>query len=173
MSFVLSLSAAIVLVLGLTEPSAVHAEGNLAEAYAIIASKQRVDLSHAFGPDTPVWHGFGQATMAAAADPDSHRPYTIEEHGFRTTYYAMVGQYGTHIDPPAHFDAKGMTMAHSSCADAAAAGRIRHHATAGQGTQPCLKRGGHRSLGKSPWADTQSGLRRLAHRHGPRFRQPS
>ncbi len=110
MSFVLSLSAAIVLVLGLTEPSAVHAEGNLAEAYAIIASKQRVDLSHAFGPDTPVWHGFGQATMAAAADPDSHRPYTIEEHGFRTTYYAMVGQYGTHIDPPAHFDAKGMTM---------------------------------------------------------------
>ena len=89
---------------------AVHAEVTLADAYAIIAAKKRVDLTHAFGPDTPVWHGFGQAAMAAASDPDSHRPYTIEEHGFRTTFYAMVGQYGTHVDPPAHFDAQGMTM---------------------------------------------------------------
>ncbi|MCC6707276.1 MAG: cyclase family protein [Gammaproteobacteria bacterium] len=87
-----------------------HAEGSLADAYAIIATKQRVDLTHAFGPDTPVWRGFGQAAMGAAADPDSHRPYTIAEHGFRTTFYAMVGQYGTHIDPPAHFDEKGRTM---------------------------------------------------------------
>jgi kynurenine formamidase len=106
----LSLLAAMVFLLGLGSPSAARAAGTLADAYAIIASKQRVDLTHAFGPDTPVWRGFGQAAMAAAADPDSHRPYTIEEHGFRTTFFAMVGQYGTHIDPPAHFDAKGVTM---------------------------------------------------------------
>src|SRR4029453_9840168 len=40
----------------------------------------------------------------------THRPYTIEKDGFRTTFYSMVGQYGTHVDPPAHFSANGMTM---------------------------------------------------------------
>lgn len=82
----------------------------LAEAYAVLHAKRHVDLTHAFGPDTPVWKGFGQAAMAAAADPDTHRPYTIAEDGFRTTFYAMVGQYGTHVDPPAHFDPQGQTM---------------------------------------------------------------
>ena len=48
--------------------------------------------------------------MSAAADPKTHRPYTIEKDGFRTIFYSMVGQYGTHIDPPAHFSADGMTL---------------------------------------------------------------
>ncbi len=30
--------------------------------------------------------------------------------GFRTTYYEMVGQYGTHVDPPAHFAENGIAM---------------------------------------------------------------
>ncbi|MBI2799989.1 MAG: cyclase family protein [Gammaproteobacteria bacterium] len=88
----------------------VCAINSLADAYALIATKKKVDLTHAFSPDTPVWRGFGQATMAAAADPDTHRPYTIEQDGFRTTFYALVGQYGTHIDPPAHFDPNGATL---------------------------------------------------------------
>ena len=95
---------------GLLASPPVSAEMTLADAYAIIASKKRVDLTHAFGPDTPVWRGFGQAAMAAASDPDSHRPYSIAEHGFRATFYAMVGHYGTHVDPPAHFDPRGVTM---------------------------------------------------------------
>src|SRR4051794_21071564 len=69
-----------------------------------------VDLTHTFGTSTPVWAGFGQATMTAAADPAPHQPYTIEKDGFRTTFYSMVGQYGTHVDPPAHFDPNGVTM---------------------------------------------------------------
>ena len=48
--------------------------------------------------------------MSAASDPKTHVPYTIEKHGFRTIYYSMVGQYGTHCDPPAHFDPNGITM---------------------------------------------------------------
>jgi kynurenine formamidase len=87
-----------------------RAEGTLADAYRIIAGKQMVDLTHSFSPTSPVWSGFGQATMTAAADPKTHEPYTIEKHGFRTTYYSMVGQYGTHVDPPAHFDPDGITM---------------------------------------------------------------
>jgi kynurenine formamidase len=89
---------------------AAQAQGSLADAYAIIASKKFVDLTEAFSPTTPVWKGFGQATLSAASDPVTHQPYTIEKDGFRTTFYSMVGQYGTHIDPPAHFDLKGATL---------------------------------------------------------------
>ncbi len=85
-------------------------EKSLAEAYRIIASKQFVDLTHSFGPSTPVWKGFGPATFSAASDPGTGRPYTIEKDGFRVFFYSMVGQYGTHVDPPAHFDPDGKTM---------------------------------------------------------------
>jgi kynurenine formamidase len=84
--------------------------GSLADAYRIIASRQFVDLTHAFSPTTPVWPGFGQATMVPATDPHTHEPYTIARHGFRATLYTMVGEYGTHIDPPAHFAPDGITM---------------------------------------------------------------
>jgi kynurenine formamidase len=83
---------------------------SLAEAYRIIASKEFVDLTHSFGPLTPVWKGFGPATFSAASDPETGRPYTIEKDGFRVFFYSMVGQYGTHVDPPAHFDPGGKTM---------------------------------------------------------------
>lgn len=86
------------------------AGSTLADAYKIIASKEFVDLTNTFGVGTPVWSGFGQATMSTASDPTTHEPYTIEKHGFRTTFYSMVGQYGTHVDPPAHFDSNGITM---------------------------------------------------------------
>jgi kynurenine formamidase len=83
---------------------------SLAAAFQLIASKPKVDLTHTFGPDTPVWSGFGQARMTPAGDPKTHRPYTIAKDGFHATYYEMVGQYGTHVDPPAHFSPTGATM---------------------------------------------------------------
>ena len=84
--------------------------GTLADALQILQGKQFVDLTHSFSPTTPVWGGFGQATMSAAADPKTHRPYTIDKDGFRSIIYTMVGQYGTHIDPPAHFNPDGLTV---------------------------------------------------------------
>jgi kynurenine formamidase len=86
------------------------ATSDLERAYKIIASKRFVDLTHRFGPTTPVWEGFGQAIFTPAYDPKTKRPYTIAKDGFRTTYYNMVGQYGTHVDPPAHFAPNGITM---------------------------------------------------------------
>ena len=83
---------------------------DLERAYRIIAGKQLVDLTHSFGPETPVWTGFGQAKFSPAADPKSGQPYTIPKDEFRATYYQMVGQYGTHVDPPAHFATDGATM---------------------------------------------------------------
>lgn len=83
---------------------------SLAQAYAVLAAHRKVDLTHAFGPRTPVWSGFGQAKMTPAVNPDTLEAYTIARDGFRATYYAMVGQYGTHVDPPAHFAPTGATM---------------------------------------------------------------
>jgi kynurenine formamidase len=91
-------------------PAAAQSQTDLEHAYRTIASKTFVDLTHSFGPDTPVWSGFGQAKFSPAADPKTHEPYTIPKDGFRTTYYEMVGQYGTHVDPPAHFAENGITM---------------------------------------------------------------
>jgi kynurenine formamidase len=85
-------------------------ETSLAAAYKIISSKQFVDLTHTFSPSTPVWKGFGPATFSAAADPETGQPYTINRDGFRAFFYSLVGQYGTHIDPPAHFDPNGKTL---------------------------------------------------------------
>src|SRR5499427_1514738 len=76
----------------------------------ILAGKTFVDLTHSFGPDSPVWSGFGQAKMTPAVDPATKIPYTIAKDGFHATYYEMVGQYGTHVDPPAHFSETGITM---------------------------------------------------------------
>jgi kynurenine formamidase len=87
-----------------------HAASDLERAFRTLSGKTYVDLTHSFGPDSPVWSGFGQAKMSPAADPKTHEPYTIPKDGFRTTFYEMVGQYGTHVDPPAHFAEAGITM---------------------------------------------------------------
>jgi kynurenine formamidase len=91
-------------------PVALAQNESLAQAYRTIESKRFVDLTHSFSPLTPVWKGFGQATFSLAADPKTGRAYTIAEDGFHAFFYSMVGQYGTHIDPPAHFDSNGMTV---------------------------------------------------------------
>jgi kynurenine formamidase len=87
-----------------------QSQTELERAYRTIVAKTFVDLTHSFGPDTPVWSGFGPAKFSPASDPKTHEPYTIPKDGFRTTYYEMVGQYGTHVDPPAHFAENGITM---------------------------------------------------------------
>lgn len=105
-----SAAVAILTVTALTAPVRAQDGGDLAAAYETIASKTFVDLTHSFGPTSPVWSGFGQATFSAAADPATYEPYTIAQSGFHSTVYTLVGQYGTHIDPPAHFAEGGMTQ---------------------------------------------------------------
>jgi kynurenine formamidase len=105
--------SASLLTLGLlagTAARAADAQRSLADALATIQDKEFVDLTHSFSPASPVWGGFGPATMSAAADPKTHQPYTLEKDGFRSTFYSLVGQYGTHVDPPAHFSADGATL---------------------------------------------------------------
>lgn len=80
---------------------------------AHLVNAKYVDLTHAFMPTQPVWPGFGNAIFEpakAGKDMGSYASkgdvYTYEDHGFiATAYYIPTDQYGTQLDPPAHWDA--------------------------------------------------------------------
>ncbi|MHC1712875.1 MAG: cyclase family protein [Solidesulfovibrio sp.] len=87
----------------LTRPSCCMAseELTLNDAWRVIKEKKFVDLTHAFAPGVPHWKGF----------PDEKREtlYWYEPgvgalgSGFYAQSFTHVGQWGTHVDPPAHF----------------------------------------------------------------------
>jgi kynurenine formamidase len=76
-------------------------EPSLLEIYRILREKRFVDLTHAFGPGIPHWPGF--------SDERRETLYYYDEgvgsqgSGFFAQRYCLVGQWGTHVDPPAHF----------------------------------------------------------------------
>ena len=82
--------------LGVAQADAPRAP-TLNEIYATLATKQFVDLTHSFGPSTPHWKGFGEMKVRTL--------YTIDKAGFQVDEFCHVGQWGTHVDPPAHFHA--------------------------------------------------------------------
>jgi len=77
-----------------------------------------VDLTHAFSPTTPVWAGFGHAKFKpcrAGIDWPGYVSkgdvFEYKKHGFIATAYELpTDQYGTQLDPPAHFNPKGATI---------------------------------------------------------------
>jgi kynurenine formamidase len=77
-----------------------------------------VDLTHAFNPTIPVWAGFGNATFEAckagkdiAGYVNKGDVFTYKDHGFVcTSYWIPTDQYGTQLDPPAHWDEYGATI---------------------------------------------------------------
>ncbi len=60
-----------------------------------LKSHRIVDLTHAFAPGTPRWKGF--------PDMSTRNLFTYDQDGFWAQEFTHVGQYGTHVDPPAHF----------------------------------------------------------------------
>ncbi|MDD5677138.1 MAG: cyclase family protein [Kiritimatiellae bacterium] len=84
-----------------SEPAAPGGTPALADAWRIISSKRFVDLTHSFEPGIPHWAGF----------PDEKRESvywyeaapSISGTGFFAQVYTHIGQWGTHVDPPAHF----------------------------------------------------------------------
>jgi len=81
--------------------SVLSGEPSLWSVCDMLRSKRFVDLTHAFEPGIPHWKGF----------PDEKREtiYGYEPgegtigSGFFAEVYTHVGQWGTHVDPPAHF----------------------------------------------------------------------
>jgi len=67
----------------------------LMEALGVLRAHRFVDLTHAFAPGIPHWKG--------APDESRRDLYTVAKDGFRIQQYTHVGQWGTHVDPPAHF----------------------------------------------------------------------
>ena len=67
----------------------------LTQIYAVLHSKRFVDLTHAFAPGIPHWKGF--------KDEKIRTLYTYEKGGFWAQEFTHPGQWGTHVDPPAHF----------------------------------------------------------------------
>jgi kynurenine formamidase len=76
-------------------------EPTLADALAAIQSKQFVDLTHAFGPGIPHWPGFPDEKRETLYWYDGGK--STMGKGFFAERYTLVGQWGTHCDPPAHF----------------------------------------------------------------------
>ncbi len=67
----------------------------LDDIYVVLHARKTVDLTHSFGPGIPHWKGFPDETVTT--------PYTYDKSGFRAQMFSHVGQWGTHVDPPAHF----------------------------------------------------------------------
>lgn len=66
-----------------------------------LASKKFVDLTHVFGPGIPHWRGFPDETRKTIYWYDKQPD--MMGAGFFSELFTLVGQWGTHVDPPAHF----------------------------------------------------------------------
>ncbi len=68
-----------------------------------------VSLSHVLTPDTPVWKGFPTTTKFQQGtgrldEKSPYAPLTYEKTGLETTAYTFAtDQFGTQLDPPAHW----------------------------------------------------------------------
>ena len=76
-------------------------EPSLTRIQQILAGKKYVDLTHAFEPGIPRWPGFPDETRKTIYWYGK-RPETMGS-GFFAEVFTHVGQWGTHVDPPAHF----------------------------------------------------------------------
>jgi len=64
-----------------------------------------IDLTHRITPDIPVWKGFAPSRFSPALNPETGQPYTYAGDGFEATAYQLAtDQFGTQLDPPAHWD---------------------------------------------------------------------
>src|ERR1700712_5210852 len=76
-------------------------EPSLARIQQILVGKKLVDLTHAFEPGIPHWPGFPEEKRETIYHYDKGKGSMGD--GFFAETYTHVGQWGTHVDPPAHF----------------------------------------------------------------------
>lgn len=67
----------------------------LADTITALKSEKWVDLTHTFGPESPRFPAFSK--------PKFETVFTHSD-GFFVKQYTFPGQFGTHLDPPIHFD---------------------------------------------------------------------
>jgi kynurenine formamidase len=94
------------LALGAAAPAlAADKPSDLWQMYDQVLSKSRyIDLTHTITPNMPVWKGFGPAKFSPTVNPLTGQPYTFAADGFEATHYDIAtDQFGTQLDPPAHW----------------------------------------------------------------------
>lgn len=74
---------------------------SLRDVREFLAGKRFVDLTHPFAPGIPHWPGFPNEERKTIYWYDK-KPGVLGT-GFFTEVYTHVGQWGTHVDAPAHF----------------------------------------------------------------------
>ena len=86
-------------------PATAQTPVDLWETYTQVLKKARyIDLTHTITPNQPVWKGFGPAKFSPTVDPATGEPYTFAKSGFEATRYELAtDQFGTQLDPPAHW----------------------------------------------------------------------
>jgi kynurenine formamidase len=99
------LAAVAAVALGVAAPGAANADTGLWSVYNETLSKARyIDLTHTIAPTIPVWKGFGPSSFSPTVDPSTGKPYTYAKNGFEATSYRLsTDQFGTQLDPPAHW----------------------------------------------------------------------
>ena len=83
-------------------------ELTLLELQQALVVKRFVDLTHAFAPGIPHWPGFPEEKREMIYWFDKGRGSMGA--GFFAETFTHVGQWGTHVDPPAHFARGGRTV---------------------------------------------------------------
>ncbi len=84
----------------------------------VLREAKYIDLTHAFEPLQAVWPGFGNAKFKPARAGqkiagyvETGEEFTYAKHGFVATAYDIpTDQYGTQLDPPAHWNELGATI---------------------------------------------------------------
>ena len=72
--------------------------------YQSLKHAKYIDLTHTLTPSIPVWRGFGPSTFGPTINPATGKPYTYLKDGFEATHYNLsTDQFGTQLDPPAHW----------------------------------------------------------------------
>jgi kynurenine formamidase len=100
------LAAAFVVVMGAAAgPADAAKQGGLWSVYNdSLKGAKYIDLTHRLAPQIPVWRGFGPSVFSPTLKPETGEPYTYATDGFEATSYRLsTDQYGTQLDPPAHW----------------------------------------------------------------------
>ncbi len=85
-------------------PSATASPGLWALYDQSLKGAKYIDLTHALTPKSPVWKGFGPAKFGPSINPETGKPYQYASDGFEATRYELTtDQFGTQLDPPAHW----------------------------------------------------------------------
>ncbi len=72
------------------------------EMLDLLRKSEFVDLTHTFDSDIPHWPGFPPSSRELVYWYDDSQNPTLGT-GFFAEIFTHVGQWGTHVDPPAHF----------------------------------------------------------------------